>query len=347
MKFSPDEILFLPSTRCNLKCIHCAPPQTRAVLSKKAAFHFLLDCKKNRITKVGFTGGEVFLQTDFLYSVVRKARRLDFTFTHITTNGVWFTNKKQLNAVLSTLYQAGYDGSFFLSIDAFHCGSIQKAAVFIREACRIWQRPDIVSLAYVWGVREPETEQKIRALSRALGITMKYSLAKGSCCLTGSDPSTLVQLDLRSRSPFAQDSAQMENSIVPRALPVGLHYVIRTFKVPFSAARGKDWIRDPWKDSQWFKEDYCKGPGNVLFVLPDGTVKPCCGYGSHSEALNLGNIKADSVRTLLIRSKKNYFVRTIFSKGLGFLRKNLQRKGFFSPGKTTDHCVFCEYVLGR
>jgi len=311
MKFFPEEILFLPSTWCNLKCAHCAPPRTRVVLSKKAAFHFLRDGKKNRITKVGFTGGEVFLQTDFLYAVVQKARRFDFTFTYITTNGVWFKNRRHLVETLQRLLHSGYDGSFFVSIDAFHRGALAKAALFIREAVRIWQRPDIVSLAYVWGVREKETERRIRALSQILGTTLKGSLERGACRLKSG------------------------------------RYVIRTFKVPFSASRGKAWIRDPWKDGRWFKEDYCKGPGNVLFVLPDGTVKPCCGYGSHSPELTLGNIKHDSVRTMLSRSRKNPAVRFIFGKGLTSLRKTLRRKGVRFPGKTIDHCAFCEYVLSR
>lgn len=311
MAFYPDEILFLPSTWCNLKCEHCAPPQTKAILPKNDAIRFLLDCKKHGIIRVGFTGGEVFLHRSFLLPVVKKSRALDFVFTHITTNGVWFKNRKQLIETLRRLYHAGYDGSFFVSIDAFHRGSLKKVALFIRESCRIWQRPDIVSLAYVWGVREQETNRKIQALSRAMGITMNHSLARGSCCLTGND------------------------------------YVIRTFKIPFSAARGKGRIRDPWQDRAWFKEDYCRGPGNVLFVLPDGTVKPCCGYGSHSPKLTLGNIKHDSVRTMLSRSRKSPVVRTVFGKGLTSLRKTLQKKGVRFPGKTTDHCVFCEYALGR
>jgi hypothetical protein len=195
-----------------------------------------------------------------------------------------------------------------VSVDAFHQSPLKKVAQFIREAARLWQRPDAVSLAYVWGTREHLTRRKIENLSRVLGTTMKGSLAKGSCCLTGSN------------------------------------YVIRTFKVPFSAARGKEWIRDPWQDRTWFKEDHCTGPGNVLFILPDGTVKPCCGYGSHSEALSIGNIKEDSVRTILKNAGQNRFVSAVFSKGLDFLRKKLEKAGVRFPGRTMDHCCFCEHI---
>lgn len=311
MSFRPREILFLPSTWCNLKCAHCAPPQVRKTLSKDAAIRFLRDCKRNKITKVGFTGGEIFLHPDFLLPVVRKARALDFVFTFITTNGVWFKDRKDLKEKLHKLHDAGYDGSFFVSVDTFHHSNLKKIAMFIQEAVRLWQRPDIVSLAYVWGVHQAKTKSKIYTLARLLRMKVKPSLEDGTCCLVSGD------------------------------------YVIRTFRVPFSAARGKEWIRNPWGDAEWFVEDHCRGPGNVLFILPDGTVRPCCGYGSHSGQLTIGSIHRDSVKILLNKAKNNSLLQAIFKKGLTFLRKQLHTGGVVFPGKTKDQCYLCEYILKR
>ena len=38
-------------------------------------------------------------------------------------------------------------------------------------------------------------------------------------------------------------------------------------------------------DGEWFKEDYCEGPGQALIVTPKGEVKPCCGFASDLDQL--------------------------------------------------------------
>jgi len=311
MRFSPEEVLFSPSTDCNLRCEHCAVPQTRQVLPVSSATKFLKDCASHHIEKVGFTGGEVFLHTDFLYPVVKKARVLGMAFTFITTNAQWFKDRLHLRRVLQGLLRAGYDGSFFVSVDHFHKGPVANIGLFIEEAVRLWQRPDIVSLAYVWGVYERRTASRIQSVADGLMLSSKGSLSRGTCCLTNQA------------------------------------YCIRTYKVPFSAARGKEYIRDPWHFRQWFKEDYCRGPGNVLFVMADGTVKPCCGYGFHSQMLTIGNIRHDPVKTLLARAGRNRFVQTVFRRGLSAIRKNMTAKGMRFPGKTKDQCYLCEYLLAQ
>lgn len=317
MRFSPKEVLFSPSTHCNLRCEHCAVPQTRQLLPVSTASTFLKDCASHHIEKVGFTGGEVFLHTDFLYPVVKKARVLGMAFTFITTNAQWFKSRKHLRSVLKGLMLAGYDGSFFVSVDHFHKGPVRNIGLFIQEAVRLWRRPDIVSLAYVWGVHQRQTTQRIKKVAALLGLSSTYSLSKGTCCL----------IDSRKSTGFSPE------------------YCIRTYKIPFSAARGKEYIRDPWMFRGWFKEDYCRGPGNVLFVMADGTVKPCCGYGFHSPMLTIGHIGRDSVKTLLARAEKNSFVQTVFQRGLTSIRKKLSAKGMRFPGKTKDQCYLCEYVL--
>jgi hypothetical protein len=111
--------------------------------------------------------------------------------------------------------------------------------------------------------------------------------------------------------------------------------------VPASNGSGS---KDQWEGG-WFKEDHCKGPGNVFLVMPDGGVKPCCGYSSDDKALTIGNISRDSARDIMRRFSKNRFASTVFDSGLGVIRKRLERSGVRFPGKTSNHCYFCGYLL--
>lgn len=105
-------------------------------------------------------------------------------------------------------------------------------------------------------------------------------------------------------------------------------------------------ITNPWGD-KWFKEDYCKGPGNALFVLPDGDVKPCCGYATDQAGLTIGNIKNDSAKKIISTAGRNDFVRAVFTVGLSGIRKRLERLGILFPGKTENHCFFCHHLLTK
>ena len=61
----------------------------------------------------------------------------------VTTNARWFKTPAQLRRTLKELRDRGYDGSFGVSVDAFHGKSVEKPALFIRTALEIWNRPDV------------------------------------------------------------------------------------------------------------------------------------------------------------------------------------------------------------
>jgi len=103
-------------------------------------------------------------------------------------------------------------------------------------------------------------------------------------------------------------------------------------------------LKTPWQDDKWFIEDYCRGPGNIFFVAPGGEVRPCCGYAL-GQGLSLGNIYRDTPQKLIAKAFSNRFVYTVFSCGLAVIRDRLIKKGWFFPGKTSNHCLFCHYVL--
>ncbi len=93
-----------------------------------------------------------------------------------------------------------------------------------------------------------------------------------------------------------------------------------------------------WKSKHWFKEDYCQGPGNILYIHADGNIAPCCGFANENPALFIGKI-TDSFETIMKNAAENKMVQLCFTKGLSRYRRF---KKF--PGKTSDICSFCDYL---
>ncbi|MFA6321164.1 MAG: radical SAM protein [Candidatus Omnitrophota bacterium] len=227
MAFRHEEILFSPTARCNLACPHCNSPRSHTSLPVTVAEKFLIDCKKNGVKRLGFTGGEPFLRSDFLISITRLAVKEGFLFSRIVTNGVWYKDARDLECKLKKLFDAGYDGSICLSVDAYHRQNLRKLAVFIKCAIRIWRRPDIVSLVYVTG-QDALTKRKLEGLAKLLGAR-----------LVGF------------------------GTTHPRISSEGLFLKIDSIELSPVGRAGR--LKDPW-DGKWFKDDMCKEPGNVFFV---------------------------------------------------------------------------------
>lgn len=305
--FRPTEVLFSPTADCNLACPHCDTRKSRSVLSRSSAARFLAQCARAGIRRVGFSGGEPFLRPGFLYALSREAVILGMYFDRVMTNGVWWKNRRELAGVFSGLRDAGYDGSICVSADAFHRQDSDKLACFIKMAVKVWNRPDMISVAYVAGAKDRETRSLLLKLAGLLGGRLK------------SSGSRLSRIE-------------------------GPGIFIRLLKIDISPVGKAEKLKDPW-DGRWFKEDRCRGPGNVLFVLPNGDVKPCCGYATDSGSLTIGNIGRDSAGSILKNIPGNRFVYTVYNSGLSVLRRRLQKDGVRFPGKTTNHCYFCRYIL--
>ena len=71
--FFPEEVIFAASNECNLHCPHCFITRKPIKLSSQDAIHFLESCKGSTIRQIGFSGGEPFLQLDFLLDVIKYA----------------------------------------------------------------------------------------------------------------------------------------------------------------------------------------------------------------------------------------------------------------------------------
>jgi len=102
-----------------------------------------------------------------------------------------------------------------------------------------------------------------------------------------------------------------------------------------------------WKSKKWFKDDYCEGPGQILFIHPDGNIAPCCGFANENKELFIGNIK-QNYETVMEQAQNNKMIQICYEKGLGKykkeLKKQLKRKGIKFPGKCGDMCSFCDFV---
>lgn len=307
MTFRPEEVLFAPTVRCNLRCPHCSVKPSRATVSRAAARRFLRQCKTLGIGRVGFTGGEPFLVPGLLADLIRRARGEGMAFDRIMTNGVWAPDAAAARRALRRIYRAGFDGTICISVDAFHRQKTAVLAGFIRSAVALWHRGDIISIAYVAGVRDRTTAAKFSRLARRLRAKLSR-YARGLWSMRGDG------------------------------------FFIPIFPIALSPIGTASALKDPW-DGRPFTDDRCAGPGNVFFVEPGGDVKPCCGYASDHPALTIGNIRRDSAARILANARKNRFVATVFRRGLGTIRARAIRRGVTFPGKTGDPCFFCHYLL--
>lgn len=95
-----------------------------------------------------------------------------------------------------------------------------------------------------------------------------------------------------------------------------------------------------WKSKKWFKEDFCQGPGNILFVHPSGDIAPCCGFANENKELFIGKI-TDSFEKIMQNAGRNAMTGLCFEKGLSSLIPSLKGK---LPGKTDDICSFCDFI---
>lgn len=148
--FCPEEIIFVPTQACNLRCAHCFVPNSAQKLNEEKAESFLRDAAADKISRVGFSGGEPFLNAGFLCQIVKAAVENDCIFDRLMTNAVWWHTEEELKNTLQNLYAAGFDGTFGVSFDVFHGENSKKAAAFIKCVEEIWQNRNMVSLVLVY-----------------------------------------------------------------------------------------------------------------------------------------------------------------------------------------------------
>lgn len=102
-------------------------------------------------------------------------------------------------------------------------------------------------------------------------------------------------------------------------------------------------LKNPWS-RKWFSEDFCQGPGQVLYVTPAGEVKPCCGFANDLPSMTIGTVYNEPLQTILHRAQKNKFLQFVFKKGLLVLKDVFEEHYKEKVRPTSDHCFLCWYL---
>lgn len=288
--FNPEEIIFSTTQACNLNCKHCFVTKNPLKLDIDAAKKLLESCADTSIYKIGFSGGEPFLNLQFLEEIIKKAVSLDYIFDQIMTNGVWWKTEEELDEVLKKIYEAGYDGKFGISYDSFHGQNFDKIKIFCSHINEIFGE-ETINIQTV--IDESLTEEESSRLENELNIL-------------GEEFSADV---------FIMPQSYQSDS--PKA----------------------------WQSKKWFKEDYCEGPGQILFVHASGDIAPCCGFANENKALFIGKV-TDSFDEIMKKANENKLVTLCYNQGLLSKAQELEKTGTSFPGKgrTDDICTFCDFM---
>lgn len=311
--FLPTEIIFAATNACNLKCAHCFVPRTEEKLDAERAAAFLKNCAESdalSIERIGFSGGEPFLYPQFICRISRAAVENDFLFGRIMTNGVWWKDAENLKETFRAVYESGFDGKIGLSFDALHNQPLEKIRVFIEEAFRTFgaQSVEIQSVICTDAEKDSIHLENIRVLAEQLGCEIKNYTDKrtrrGAMILEGD----------------------------------GIYLPIFRERRSFPPEDGR-----AWKSRRWFKDDFCRGPGHILYIHPDGMIAPCCGFANGNDRLFIGTIQQPP-ETIMRQAEQNRMVRLCFTEGLSSQIRALKKQGVQIPGRTDDICAFCGFV---
>lgn len=304
--FLPSEIIFAVTDRCNKHCAHCYVQRKNIDLDAEKCAAFLSSTQN--IDRVGFSGGEPFLNPDFLEAIIKTAVSKDMMFDQIITNGDWWNSEQQLKSTLQRIYNAGYDGKIGLSYDSFHSQDYERIKTFIKAVLEIWNQGDILNIQSVVSEnpeRNIEDLENIDKLAEELNCSVELSLhkktGKGIIILQNDELYLPVYRELQS---FASSDERA------------------------------------WKSRRWFKDDFCEGPGQVLFVHPDGNIAPCCGFANENKALMIGSID-DSFEKIMENARNSEMIKLCYENGLSTKIKDVKKQ---RKGKTSDICAFCDYI---
>lgn len=337
--FKPSELIFAPTGRCNLACAHCRVARGAAELSAKEAIAFIDDCLAGAETglpaveRVGFSGGEPFLRPDFLEAVVAAAVERGLLFDRLMTNGDWWASEGELGRTLGRVADAGFDGVLGLSYDAFHGQDRGRIEAFLKAWFEAAGRRDGVEILSVRAEGEGGAEPG--SLEDRAWVAELSKLAEaldGELEFAGAEPLRIVDEARRRRKPADPDDG------------AGLYIPVLRF--PRSYGAGEAGSAGAWSAKAWFEDDYCEGPGQLLYVHPDGGVAPCCGFANERPELILGHIR-DGYAALVEAAARLPQPRACYELGLGARRAELEAGGVRFPGKAADICFFCDWLCSE
>lgn len=138
---------------------------------------------------------------------------------------------------------------------------------------------------------------------------------------------------------FGEDSVNVQ-TVKSSFLLENLNVNVKTFYLPQTFPSEN---QNAWRAKRWFKDDFCEGPGQILFIHPNGNIAPCCGFANENQKLFIGNIK-QSFEQVIKNAKNNKLLDIAYNIGFAKHRKELKKNKIIFPGKTDDICTFCDFV---
>ena len=331
--FAPEEIIFVPTQECNLRCAHCFVPKTSGKLDEEKALGFLKDAANDGIMQVGFSGGEPFLAVDFLCRIISSAVEKGLYFDRLMTNAVAFKDADDMQQKIEKIFEAGFDGVFGISYDAFHAQKADDIALFIKTVEAVYKERNHVSIVCT---KKDTADEKTLLMLKELAEKLDLSFENET------------QNALQDKQIYFPDALIYKDKL-ETFINDGLEYdYIPVETISFIEGNALD--ENAWQSSEWFAEDFCAGPGHVYYVHANGDVAACCGYANECSDLILGNINTMSYKEIAAAAKKSCkkgFLRTVYKTGLLKEAEKLEKKGHKFPGKghTKDNCLFCRYYL--
>ena len=349
--FNPTEIIFAGNSSCNLSCAHCFVTRTGAKLTADEAVGFMKSARASSactIEKIGFSGGEPFLYPEFLETVIKEAVNLDFMFDRLMTNGVWWKTEEELECALQKVYDAGFDGKIGLSWDYFHSQDFEKIFVFIGKVLAIFGGDSLEIQSVVPYdrrntdfVKRADTKliDEIKELTKRLNLVYDFHTnffdKTGLITLESCDETSRKCCLEKMRQKICENKASSNSEASSSKEKI----FIRIFRTPetFQCSDGRG-----WNSRKWFKEDYCAGPGQILYVHSSGKIAPCCGFANENNRLILGTVR-QTYDEIVLNAEVNPLLNVCFKTGLLNLAKEISKKQD-STRKTNDPCTFCDYV---
>lgn len=211
--FKLEEIIFCPTALCNLKCAHCFVEQKNIRLDVEDSLSLLRNCaEKNPDIKVGFSGGEPFLNFPFVKKIVEEAIELGLMFDRLMTNGVWWNSVDDMKEKLTQLKDAGFDGKIGLSFDFFHGQDLEKVCGFIQVCHEIFCDDSCVEILSVIN----STDEKKDSMEFEKQIESIKSRTRTSHIATYRFPQSFIppdKIELKDKKWFAEDYCQSTGNV--------------------------------------------------------------------------------------------------------------------------------------
>ena len=307
MPYQPTFLSLMPTYECNLSCAHCCVPEGAAGdMSLDLALGCVNEAASAGITSVGFTGGEPMLRVKWVAEVTRAATSLGLEVDDLSTNGVWWSSRSELESALLMLREAGFAGGFHLSVDAFHAGAgSEMQAEFVRASLKVFGKVGNI------GCAESRGHSPLSALSqlaKRLGATL------------------------------------VEESPTQGHLHLGEH-TISYGRFP-AAAVGQRSASLVSTGDEWFGDFDCFGHDSVLLDPAGGAHFCTGFAGLRAAPLCVGDATREWFAGVLSAAAELPLVELLCAEGPAGLRRVIEARSLNSfPRPWASPCAFCYHCL--